>query len=111
MDKQNFVRKVMIDSRFRKSGTPGDFTYELGRAITLPTNCAGMVLDVEMIHSWYNVDDHNCFFYFYEVYQVQTIPNNHTVHGEDANPSWEELTFFRRIQIPSQNWTATDLAR
>ena len=62
MDKHNFVRKVMIDSRFRKSGTPGDFTYELGRAITLPTNCAGMVLDVEMIHSWYNVDDHNCFF-------------------------------------------------
>ena len=58
------MRKVMIDSRFRKSGTPGDFTYELGRAITLPTNCAGMVLDVEMIHSWYNIDDHNNNFYF-----------------------------------------------
>ena len=52
MDKNNFVRKIMIDSRFRQSGTPGDFTYELKKAITLPSRCAGMVLDVEMVHSW-----------------------------------------------------------
>ena len=86
MDKQNFVRKIMIDSRFRKSGTPGDFTYELGRAITLPTNCAGMVLDVEMIHSWYNVDDHNCFFYFYETYFFQS--------------SYSDNSFFLAMRAP-----------
>ena len=111
MDKQNFVRKIMIDSRFRKTGTPGDFTYELGRAITLPTSCAGMVLDVEMVHSWYNIDDHNSFLYFYEVYLVQDDPNNHAFSDEDpGTPGWFYRTFFRRIQIPSGNWTAGDLA-
>ena len=62
----HFVRKIMIDSRFRKSGTPGNFTYELNRAITLPSKCAGFITDIELVHSWYNVDDHNEFLYFLE---------------------------------------------
>ena len=110
MDKNNFVRKIMIDSRFRKSGTPGDFTYELKKAITLPSRCAGMVLDVEMVHSWYNIDEHNSYLYFYEVYSVQDDPNNHAFIDEDPTPGWHLRTYFRRIQIPSGNWTAGDLA-
>ena len=62
----HFVRKIMIDSRFRKSGTPSDFTFELNRAITLPSKCAGFITDIELVHSWYNVDTHNEFFYFLE---------------------------------------------
>ena len=56
----------MVDSRFRKSGVPGSFVYELSRATTLPTTYAGFVTDVEMLHSWYNIDTHNRFFYFFE---------------------------------------------
>ena len=44
MDSQ-FVRKIMIDSRFRKSGVPGNFTFELNRAITLPSKCAGFITE------------------------------------------------------------------
>ena len=64
-----FVRKIMIDSRFRKTGVPGDFTFELNRAVTLPSKCAGFITDIELFHSWYTVDDHNEFLYFDEVYQ------------------------------------------
>ena len=46
-----FVRKIMIDSRFRKSGVPGNFTFELNRAVTLPSKCAGFITDIELIHS------------------------------------------------------------
>jgi len=61
-----FSRKIMVDSRFRKGGVPGSFTYELARAITLPTMCAGFVNDVEMLHSCYNINTHSRFFYFFE---------------------------------------------
>ena len=64
-----FVRKIMIDSRFRKTGVPGNFTFELNRAVTLPSKCAGFITDIELIHSWYTVDDHNEFLYLDEVYQ------------------------------------------
>ena len=59
----------MVDSRFRKSGTPGSFTFELARAITLPSKCAGFVTDIELVHSWYTIDDHNEFLYFREEYK------------------------------------------
>ena len=91
MDKNNFVRKIMIDSRFRQSGTPGDFTYELKKAITLPSRCAGMVLDVEMIHSWYNVDEHNWYVYVYEEwrdfsYQQGEWPHWLQLHNKTSSP-------------------------
>ena len=81
MNKNNFVRKIMIDSRFRKDGTPGDFTYELKKAITLPSRCAGMVLDVEMIHSWYNIDEHNNNFYFYERFRWHSGATDYHRHS------------------------------
>ena len=62
MDSQ-FVRKIMVDSRFRKSGTPGNFTFELNRAITLPSKCAGFITDIELVHSWWTVDDHNEYLF------------------------------------------------
>ena len=81
------------------------------QAVVYNVAAVGVVLDVEMLHSWYNIDDHNCFLYFYELYSVQPDPNNHALGNEDpGSPGWISRTFFRRIQIPSQNWTAGDLA-
>ena len=96
----SFTRKIMIDSRFRKSGTPGSFSFELSRAITLPTKCAGFVTDIELLHSWYTIDDHNEFFYFREEYGTNYISDtdfttNHRVH---------------RVALDKRNYTATELA-
>ena len=79
-----FSRKIMVDSRFRKSGVPGSFTYELARAITLPTKCAGFVTDVEMLHSWYNKDTHNRFFY-YTTSPASYRQRNHRVELQARN--------------------------
>jgi hypothetical protein len=59
----------MIDSRFKQSGDPGKFTFELNRAITLPTYCAGFITDIELVHSWWTIDTHNEFLYFWESYK------------------------------------------
>ena len=82
-----FTRKVMIDSRFRRLGVPGSFEFELSRALTLPSKCAGFVTDIEMIHSWWTADDHNEHLYFYERYV-----NNGSV-----------LTRYHRVAIKRQN--------
>ena len=96
----HFVRKIMIDSRFRKSGTPSDFTFELNRAITLPSKCAGFITDIELMHSWYNVDDHNKFFYFVEYYNF---------HDEQEGP----VLYARvhRIELDEKNYDAQTLAQ
>ena len=91
-----FVRKIMIDSRFRKTGVPGNFTFELNRAVTLPSKCAGFITDIELIHSWYTVDDHNEFLYFDEVYQdIGVLGLTQRVH---------------KVALVRQNYTASDLA-
>ena len=92
----HFVRKIMIDSRFRKSGTPGDFTFELKRAVTLPSKCAGFITDIEMVHSWYTIDDHNQFFYFFEVYY------------DFVSNDWDVR--YHRISVDLGNYVAADLA-
>ena len=96
MDSQ-FVRKVMIDSRIRKSGTPGSFTFELNRAITLPSKCAGFITDIELVHSWWTVDDHNEYLYFYEVFVDYA-----------ANPQVWNIR-YHRAAIMKQNWAAVAL--
>ena len=92
-----FVRKIMVDSRFRKSGVPGNFTFELNRAITLPSKCAGFITDIELVHSWWTVDTHNEFLYFYETY---------VTYGE--TDVWTNR--YHRVEIPKQNWGAAALA-
>ena len=79
----------MIDSRFRQSGSPGKFTFELNRAITLPTSCAGFITDIELIHSWWTVDTHNEFLYFWESYYDYAIS------------FW--LTRYHKVGITEQN--------
>ena len=96
MSQAHFVRKVMVDSRFRKSGSPGEFTFELNRAITLPASCAGFITDIELIHSWYNVDDHNFYIYFFE---------DMLSHSEGI---WRGR--YHRAQLSTGNYDATSLA-
>ena len=101
-----FARKIMVDSRFRKSGTPGNFTFELARAITLPSKCAGFVTDIEMINSWYNVDEHNWFCYIYEEwrdfsYQQGEWPTGYNYITRSA---------VHRIMLSMMNYSAADLA-
>ena len=96
----HFVRKIMIDSRFRKSGTPSDFTFELNRAITLPSKCAGFITDIELMHSWYNVDDHNKFFYFAEYYHF---------HDEQLGPVLNARV--HKIELDEKNYDAQTLAQ
>ena len=90
----------MIDSRFRKSGTPSDFTFELNRAITLPSKCAGFITDIELMHSWYNVDDHNYYFYFAEYYNAY-----------DPILGFLRQTRPHRILLDQQNYDASTLAQ
>ena len=93
----HFVRKIMVDSRFRKSGVPGSFTFELNRAITLPSKCAGFITDIELVHSWWTVDTHNEYLFFYESFVTD---------GET------DIYFSRyhRVQITKQTYSAADLA-
>ena len=87
----------MIDSRFRKSGTPGSFTFELNRAITLPSKCAGFITDIELVHSWWTVDDHNEYLYFYEVFVDYA-----------ATPQVWNIR-YHRAAVTKQNWAAAAL--
>ena len=95
MDSQ-FIRKIMFDSRFVKSGTPGNFTFKLNRAITLPSKCAGFITDIELVHSSWTVDDHNEYLYFYEAYVEYS-----------ATPIWRLR--YHRAAVTKQNWAATAL--
>ncbi len=71
----------MVGKRFGISGRPDDFTYELNRATTPLSKCAGLITDIELVHSWYNVDDHNEFLYFLERFgQYTGFPDTGLLH-------------------------------
>ena len=58
-------RKIMIDSRFRTSGSSSDFIFDLPEVLSLPPNTIAYVGDVTIPCSWYivtkEVNDRLCF--------------------------------------------------
>ena len=51
------VRKIMIDSRYRSSGTSSNFYFDLPQTVSLPPGTKAYVTDVLIPTAWYTVEE------------------------------------------------------
>jgi len=60
------VRKLYIDSRFLKSGTPSSFDFELPEIVELPRDTVAYITEFTAVCGWDTVNDSNYKFYIVE---------------------------------------------
>ena len=60
------LRVLNIDSRLRKSGTSGDFWFELVESVEKPRGCVGWVTEVSMPTTLSNINENCNKFYIRE---------------------------------------------
>ena len=89
-------KKVYIDSYYKVSGTPSDFTIDLPETVQLEDNMLCQIHEVSIPHSWYSINNTNNNLYFMH----QVLP-----------PSTPQGITYRKIPIPEGNYTAIDLAQ
>jgi hypothetical protein len=88
------VKKLYIDSRYRTVDSKSDsnFKIQLGRSITLPENTVMWVESCLLYHSWFTIEE-NVNDRMYLMVMQHGIPTSYTM-----------------IQIPSTNYTGSQLA-
>ena len=89
-------KKVYIDSYYKVSGTPSNFTIDLPETVQLDENMLCQIHEVSIPHSWYSINSTNNNLYFMH----QVIP-----------PGVIAGITYRKITIPEGNYTAVDLAQ
>ena len=89
-------KKVYIDSYYKVSGTPSNFTIDLPETVQLDDNMLCQIHEVSIPHSWYSINSTNNNLYFMH----QVIP-----------PGVIAGITYRKITIPEGNYTAVDLAQ
>ena len=89
-------KQVYIDSRYKVSGTPSDFTVDLPETVQLEDNMLCPIHEVSIPHSWYSINNTNNNVYF---------------HHHVLPPAVIAGITYRQIMIPEGNYTALDLAQ
>ena len=89
-------KKVYIDSSYKVSGTPSDFTIDLPETVQLEDNMLCQIHEVSIPHSWYSINSTNNNIYW----RHQVIP-----------PGVIAGITYRKVTIPEGNYTAVDLAQ
>ena len=51
------VRKLYVDSRFLKSGTPSSFDFELPEIVELPRDTVAYITEFTAVCGWDSVND------------------------------------------------------
>ena len=64
------VRKLYIDSRYRASGTPSKFEYELPETVELPKNTRAFITEFTSVNGWDTINASNNQFYVIEQYNA-----------------------------------------
>ena len=88
-------KKVYIDSSYKVSGTPSDFTIDLPETVQLEDNMLCQIHEVSIPHSWYSINETNNNFYIME----GILP-----------PATPQGVNYRKLINPVGNYTATELA-
>ena len=52
-------KKVYIDSSYKVSGTPSEFTIDLPETVQLEDNMLCQIHEVSIPHSWYSINNTN----------------------------------------------------
>ena len=60
------VRKLYVDSRFLKSGTPSSFDFELPEIVELPRDTVAYITEFTAVCGWDTVNESNYKFYLVE---------------------------------------------
>ena len=89
-------KKVYIDSSYKVSGTPSNFTLDLPETVQLEDNMLCQIHEVSIPHSWYSINSTNNNIYWMH----QVIP-----------PGVIAGITYRKVTIPEGNYTAVDLAQ
>ena len=89
-------KKVYIDSSYKVSGTPSNFTIDLPETVQLEDNMLCQIHEVSIPHSWYSINNTNNNIYW----RHQVIP-----------PGVIAGITYRKVTIPEGNYTAVDLAQ
>jgi hypothetical protein len=50
------VRRLLVDSRYRSSGSSSNFTFDLPQTVSLPQGAVAFITDVLIPSSWYTVE-------------------------------------------------------
>ena len=89
-------KKVYIDSSYKVSGTPSEFTIDLPETVQLEDNMLCQIHEVSIPHSWYSINETNNKIYWMHQVLPPTVPSGIT---------------YRKVVIPEGNYTAVDLAQ
>ena len=89
-------KKVYIDSSYKVSGTPSEFTIDLPETVQSEDNMLCQIHEVSIPHSWYSINNTNNNIYW----RHQVIP-----------PGVIAGITYRKVTIPEGNYTAVDLAQ
>ena len=89
-------KKVYIDSSYKVSGTPSNFTIDLPETVQLEDNMLCQIHEVSIPHSWYSINSTNNNIYWMH----QVIP-----------PGVIAGITYRKVTIPEGNYTAVDLSQ
>ena len=88
-------KKVYIDSSYKVSGTPSDFTIDLPETVQLEDNMLCQIHKVSVPPSWYSINENN---------------NNFYVMKRILRPETPSGVTYRKLIILVGNYTATELA-
>ena len=66
------VRKIYIDSRYRASGSPANFEYELPQTVELPKNTRAFITEFTGVNAWDTVSSSNNQLYVVEETNIAT---------------------------------------
>ena len=85
---RSYTNKIFIDSRFKtpESVSDSDFTIELPENVELPDFTGGIVTDITLPHTWYNVSSNNNRLFFRRVvdnvstdFMAELTPQNYDI--------------------------------
>jgi hypothetical protein len=86
------IKKLIVDSRYRHTGTTADFSIELPDYQSFPSDWCCWVNSVSFPHSWFNVNGNN-----QTAYLLERVSAGGTVYR-------------RGVQLTAQNYTLAELA-
>ena len=89
------IKKIYIDSRFRKSGSSSNFTVELPQTVELTDNTRCHIHEITIPHTWHSINNNNNNFYF-----------RHQIIA----PATPVGIVYRKITVPNGTYTPTELA-
>ena len=65
-------RKLYIDSRYRASGSPSNFEYELPETVELPKNTRAFITEFTSVNNWDTISQSNNQMYVVEELDIAT---------------------------------------